>query len=67
VARIVYQTTELESGDEWVVSPGATEYHQCCECNLLHKVTFWVRDGKVVMRWRLDPEGTKRMRRRKRG
>lgn len=48
---------------EWCRPARPTFYEQCCDCGLVHKVHYRVRNGKIEFRaWR-DPRRTAKARR----
>lgn len=39
------------------------EYHECCDCGLVHSVDRKVERGKIFARWKVDRRATNKARR----
>ncbi len=52
--RPAMPTTQLSDG-EWVQS-GLFTHHECCDCGLVHQVSYKLVDGQLWERWTREPK-----------
>lgn len=53
--------TQVYEEDWYAV--GHHDLHECCDCGLVHRVTYRFERGRLLERWQRDPKATARARR----
>ena len=56
---------DLAAGQPWIVKPGTDVLVVCCDCELVHRISFTLKGKNIVMRWYRDDKETKIERQRK--
>lgn len=55
-----YKSMQLWSGTWYRIDD--FYWHECCDCGLVHGVSFKLEQGRVLMRWNVDTRQTARAR-----